>query len=115
MSTTAAIVGVILAGILGTVANSFAISYLFGVEAMPLILDAGRLAVAILVAILLIPIFARMGGFAAWIVALAALTVIPSLLAVYVFAAEAPWSVVLGVNFVYALVATIVFVAMRKG
>ena len=106
---------VILAGILGTAANALAVSLLFGAPLMPLILSPGRNAVAILVAILLIPIFARMRGAGAWITALILLTVIPSILAKTVFAAQAPWGTVLGLNSVYALVATIIFVAIRKG
>ena len=116
MFTTRNLVLVLIAGIVGTIANSIAINIMAGAEVMPLILSFGRNAVAVIVALLLIPIFGRTGGLTAWITALVALTVIPSVLAVYVFGAEAPWSFVLTVNFVYAFVATLIYaVSWRRG
>ena len=116
MFTLRNIVIVIIAGIIGTIANSIAINIMAGAEVMPLILSFGRNAVAIIVALLLIPFFGRMSAGAAWIASLVALSVIPSLLAVYVFGAQAPWAFVLTVNFVYAFVATLIYaVSYRRG
>ena len=44
----------------------------------------------------------------------AILTLLPSLLAKFVFGADAPWSFVLWVNFIYALVATIIYAACYR-
>lgn len=109
MFTARNIIIVIIAGIIGTIANAIVINIMAGVEVMPLILSFGRNAVAIVVALLLIPFFARHGAFGAWVIALAALTIVPSLLAIYVFGAQAPWDFVLTVNFVYAFVATLIY------
>ena len=109
MFTPRNIMIVIIAGILGTIANSIIINIMAGAPVMPLILSLGRNAVAIIVALLLIPIFARNANATAWVIALVALTVIPSLLAKFVFGAGAPWTFVLWVNFVYAFVATLVY------
>ncbi len=115
MFTVRNIIIVIIAGIIGTIFNSIAINIMAGAEVMPLILSFGRNAVAIIVALLLIPIFARSAGLVSWIIALVALTVIPSLLAVYVFGAQAPWQFVLTVNFIYAFVATLIYsVSFRR-
>ena len=109
MFTVRTIVIVVIAGIIGTIANSIVINIMAGAPVMPLILSFGRNAVAIIVALLLIPIFARGAGVTAWLTALMALTVIPSLLARFVFGADAPWSFILTVNFVYAVVATLIY------
>ena len=115
MLTPRNLIIVVIAGIIGTIANSIAINIMAGAPVMPLIVSFGRNAVAIIVALLLIPIFARNAGFAAWIIALVALTVIPSILAVFVFGAQAPWAFVLSVNFIYALVATLIYaVSFRR-
>ena len=52
----------VIAGIVGTIANSIAINIMAGADVMPLILSFGRNAVAILVAFLLIPLYARRSG-----------------------------------------------------
>ncbi|WP_340109750.1 hypothetical protein [Pikeienuella sp. HZG-20] len=115
MFTTRIIVAIVVAGVAGAIANSIAIMLAFGAPLAPLILSFGREAVAIIVAALLAPIFVRMSGAQAWAAALAALTVIPSILAKTVFGATAPWLWVLGLNFVYALAATVVYVAATRG
>ncbi|RYH02266.1 hypothetical protein EU805_10470 [Salipiger sp. IMCC34102] len=104
----------ILAGIVGTIANSIAINIMAGAEVMPLILSFGRNAVAILIALLLIPIFGRRPGVVPFVLGVAVLTLLPSLLAKFVFGAEAPWGFVLWVNFIYALVATIIYAACYR-
>lgn len=114
MFTTRTLLAVVLAGIAGTIANSIVVAALTPNEPVPLMLSPGRNAVAILVALLLPVLFARAGRTAAWIGGIAALTVIPSLLAKTVFGVGAPWPFVLGVNAVYAVVAVAVFVAVSR-
>ncbi len=114
MFTARNVVIAVIAGIVGTIANSIAIGVVLGAPVMPLIFSFGREVVAILVALLLVPIFARMSGGAAWATALVALTIIPSLLAKLVFAAGAGWGMVLFLNLIYALAATAVYVAGRR-
>ncbi|MBS1303972.1 hypothetical protein [Loktanella sp. SALINAS62] len=114
MSLTRSVIVAVIAGIIGTIANAIAINILAGADVMPLIMSFGRNAVAVLIALLLIPLFHRGTGAGAFFGGLALLTVLPSLLAVYVFDANAPWSFVLGVNFVYALTATIIFAATYR-
>ncbi|MFZ3580873.1 hypothetical protein ACOI1H_01720 [Loktanella sp. DJP18] len=109
MFTLRNLIIVAIAGIIGTIANAIAVNIVAGAEVMPLILSWGRHAVAVVVALLLIPIFARRADLGAWILALVALTVIPSLLAILVFGAAAPWTFVLSVNAVYAFFATLIF------
>ncbi len=114
MFTSRTLIAVVVAGIAGTIANAVVVALLFGAPLLPLIFSFGRLAVAILVALLLPPLFAGMGRGAAAAAGFVALTIIPSILAKTVFAAGAPWGVVLGVNAVYAAVAVIVYVAMAR-
>ncbi|MEH6653946.1 hypothetical protein [Loktanella salsilacus] len=115
MFTLRTVFVVIIAGIIGTIFNSIAINIMAGADVMPLITSLGRNLIAIIVALLLIPAFARGGNVTAWAFALIALTVIPSLLAKFVFGAAAPWQFVLTVNFIYAFVATLIYaVSYRK-
>jgi hypothetical protein len=74
----------------------------------------GRNAVAIAVAALLPLIYAATSGVAAALIAIVALTVIPSILAVFVFGVGAPWSFVLAVNAVYAIAAWAVYCAIER-
>ncbi|MCB5198671.1 hypothetical protein LGQ03_05415 [Loktanella sp. TSTF-M6] len=114
MSLTRSFVVAIIAGIIGTIVNAIAVNIISGADVMPLIISFGRNAVAVVVALLLIPLFHRIGGTVAFVAGLVLLTVLPSVLAVYVFAAQAPWSIILGVNLVYALTATIIFAACYR-
>jgi hypothetical protein len=110
------IVAVIVAGVAGTIANSVVVAALTPNPFVPLAVSPGRNAVAIAVAVLLPVIYAVTSGVAAAVIALVALTVIPSILAKLVFAVDAPWSFVLGVNAVYAIAAWAVYLAiMRAG
>ncbi len=114
MFNTRTIIAAVLAGIAGTIANSIAITAVMGAPLMPLILSFGREAVAILVALLLIPIFARMAGPTAWITSFLTLTILPSVLAKLVFGAGAAWGAVLMLNAVYAIVAIIVYLLVVR-
>lgn len=108
------VVAVVVAGIVGTIANSIVVAALTPNEFLPLAVSPGRNAVAIAVAVLLPVIYAVMSGIAAAVVAVAALTVIPSLLAKLVFGVGAPWLFVLGVNAVYALAAWATYLAIAR-
>jgi hypothetical protein len=114
MSVARIILAVIVAGIVGTIANSIIVAALTANEFVPLALSPGRNAVAIAVAVLLPVIYALMSGIVAAVIALAALTVIPSLLAKLVFGVGAPWLFVLGVNAVYALAAWATWLAIAR-
>jgi hypothetical protein len=59
-------------------------------------------------------IYAATSGVAAALIAIVALTVIPSILAVFVFGVGAPWSFVLAVNAVYAIAAWAVYCANER-
>jgi len=114
MSLVRVVVAVVVAGIVGTIANSIIVTALTPNEFMPLALSPGRNGVAIAVAVLLPLIYAAMSGVAAALAALLALTVIPSLLAKLVFGVGAPWPFVLGVNAVYALAAWATYLAIAR-
>jgi len=103
-----------IAGILGCIANSFAITLMAGADPIPLILSAGRQFWSIVFAMALVPIFARMPGIMAWIVGFLVLNALASLSAVYIWGAGAPWSFILTVNGAYALVAVLVFALGRS-
>ena len=109
-----AVVGVVVGGIAGTIANSIVVAALTPNGFLPLALSPGRNAVAIAVAVLLPVIYAGMSGVGAAITAIAALTVIPSILAKFVFGIGAPWPFVLGVNAVYAIAAWAVYLAIAR-
>lgn len=106
------IVAVLIAGVVGTVANSIIVAALTPNDFVPLATSPGRNGVAIAVAALLPVIYAWTSGAAAAIVAVAALTVIPSVLAKLVFGIGAPWPFVIGVNAVYAVAAWAVYLAI---
>jgi hypothetical protein len=108
------ILAVIVAGVVGTLANSVIVAALTPNEFIPLAVSPGRNAVAIAVAALLPVIYAMTSGGVAAVIALAALTVIPSLLAKLVFGIAAPWPFVLGVNAVYAVAAWAVYLAIAR-
>lgn len=100
-----ALTGVVVAGIVGTIANTAALVAVLGSERLSLGLVPGRYAVAILLCAAL-PLLDRwLRGASFWAAAIVWLTVAPSLLAKLVFGAAAGWSAVLGFNLVYALAA----------
>ena len=102
-------------GVAGTVANSAVVALLTGNAFLPLAVSPGRNAVAIAVAVLLrLLIYAGMAGIPAAILAVVALTVVPSVLAKLVFGIGAPWHFVLGVNVVYAVAAWAVYLAIAQ-
>lgn len=114
MSVARTILAVVVAGVAGTLANSIIVAALTPNEFIPLAVSPGRNAVAIVVAALLPVIYARMSGATAAIIAIVALTVIPSVLAKLVFGIGAPWLFVLGVNAVYAVAAWAVYLGIAR-
>lgn len=114
MSMARMIVAVVVAGVVGTLANSVVVAALTPNAFVPLATSPGRNLVAIAVAALLPVIYARVSGATAAVVALAALTIIPSLLAKLVFGIGAPWPFVMGVNAVYALAAWATYLGVAR-
>lgn len=101
---------VIAAGIVGTIANSVAVVFAFpDIDLIALLAKYGRFVVAIAVAALLPVIYSQMSGTSAIVTAIAALTIIPSVLAKLVFGIGAPWIMVLLLNLVFAIVAWAVY------
>jgi hypothetical protein len=105
---------IVLAGIVGTIANSVVVAALTDIPFVNLALSPGRNAVAIAVAILLPLIYLGLSGIGAAVLSMVALTVIPSLLAKFVFGIGAPWPFVLGVNAVYAIAAWATYLALGR-
>lgn len=108
------ILAVIVAGVVGTVANSVVVAALTPNEFIPLATSPGRNGVAIAVAALLPVIYAVTSGATAAIIAVVALTVIPSVLAKLVFGIGAPWPLVMGVNAIYAVAAWAAYLAIAR-
>lgn len=111
------IAAVVLAGIGGTIANSIAVWQVIGAAPLPLALSPGRNGVAIACAISLPFILPRVAGIWGWLFAFVVLTVLPSLLARYVFGIGASWQDLLMLNAVYAAVACVIYgaIAGRRG
>lgn len=105
----AVLIAVVLAGVAGTVVNAVAAAIVISPAAIKLALVPGRYVIAILVAGTLPLIFAMAPQPISSVLGLIALTVVPSILAKTVFSAPAPWSIVLLLNAVYALVALAVY------
>ncbi|SLN48850.1 hypothetical protein ROJ8625_02391 [Roseivivax jejudonensis] len=103
-----------LAGIAGCIANSIAVSVLFGAPLWPLILSPGREFWSIVFALALVPIFARMAPVAAGATGFVVLNLLASVSAKLIWGAGAPWTMVFVVNGVYAIVAVAVYAAGRE-
>ena len=103
-----------LAGVVGCIANSVAITLVAGAPLAPLILSLGREFFSVLFALALIPIFANLTGIMAWAAGVVVLEALASLSAKLVFGAAAPWSLVLFFNGIYALAAVAVYAAGRE-
>ena len=99
------VVAVIIGGAIGTVANAVAASLIIFPDKLSLALVPGRYAVAIAVTASIPLIFRFTSGLRAGVLALAVLTVAPSLLAKLVFGTSATWGLVLALNAVFAIAA----------
>lgn len=117
-TATRVLIAIIVAGIVGTIANTAALVALLGSDRMSLALVPGRYLVAIALCAAL-PLMDRwLWGAWFWAAALAWLTVAPSLLAKLAFAAAAGWGAVLAFNLVYAVAALatyLLIVGRRRG
>jgi len=102
-------VAVVLAGVAGTLANALAAVVFVNPALWPLALAPGRYAIAVLLAAGVPAIYRLVPGAWGAALALGLLTVAPSLLNKLVFGGLAAWPVLLALNFVYALVALVVF------
>lgn len=105
---------VVAAGVVGTIANAVARALIVGADQLSLLLVPGRYGVAIAVcaALPFLDRYLRRGWF--WIVAAAVLAITPSLLAKFVFGAQAGWPTVLAYNLVYALAAIVTYRALAR-
>lgn len=108
------ILAIVIAGVAGTIANSVVVAALTPNDFVTLATSTGRLGVAIVVAALLVLIYAQASGIVAAVIAVVALTIVPSVLAKLVFGVGAPWGFVLVVNAVYALVAWAVYLGIMR-
>ena len=97
------------AGIAGTLANAVAAAAIVNPELLSLALVPGRYVVAVLVALAIPLCLAVLRERLALWAALALLALSPSLLAKLVFAAAAPWHLVLLLNGLYAAVALLTY------
>ena len=99
------IVAVIIGGAIGTIANAVAAALIIFPDKLSLALMPGRYAVAIAVTASIPLIFRFTSRLRAGILSLAVLTVVPSLLAKFVFGATATWGLALELNAVFAIAA----------
>ena len=108
------LIAVLVAGAIGTLANSAVVAALTQKEFASLALSPGRLTVAVVVAALLPAAFRLLSGWPAAAVSVVLLTIVPSILAKTVFGVGAPWHFVLMVNAVYAVAALITYALIAK-
>ncbi len=106
------LLGVILAGIAGVIANALAAAAVVDLGLIRFALDPGRYAVAILLALAIpLSLHSLRGRLAPW-GALALMILLPSLLAKFAFGAGGPWHLVLSLNAVFGLAALAAFRAV---
>lgn len=102
------ILGVIIGGILGCIATGAGVALFGGGDFVGFITAWGKYGVSIAIAILLPVIFLATGRLSAMILGIIALDLVASAVTMWVF--DGPdWSVLLGFNAIYAVVATIVY------
>jgi hypothetical protein len=119
MLTGRAAAAVVIAGLLGAVANNLFVAVIMQMSGLGLDLAIelaqrpGRYVVAMAVAALL-PFLARLPGPQAWAAALLLLTAIPSLLAKLIFTPDAPLVWLVAANLVYAGAATAAYALIAR-
>ena len=99
------VIPVLVAGVAGTIVNAIAAAIVVAPASIRLALVPGRYAVAALLPL----IFSSLQQPISTVLGLVVLTIVPSLLAKLVFSVRSPWSIVLLLNAVYALVALVVY------
>jgi len=103
------IFAVIVAGVIGTLANALGAAMFLGSEKLALALVPGRYLVAIS-CVAVLPFIERWAsGMTAQAVGLILLVLLPSFLAKLAFGAAAPWLTVLLLNSVFAVVAWLTY------
>ena len=106
---------IVVSGIIGTITNAIAASLIVAPGKISLAFVPGRYAVAILVAFLILPIYKYCGAKTFGIlISIFTLTIAASLIAKLYFHAGAPWHLVFGLNFFYALATTATFGLLSK-
>lgn len=100
---------IVLAGVVGTLANAAAAVALVNPALWILVRAPGRYAVAILLVAAVPLLYRLLPRASATLLALAFLTLAPSLLAKLALGMLTAWPVVLGLNLVYALAALAVY------
>ncbi len=107
------LLAVVLAGIIGTIVNAFAASVVVGPDKLAFLYVPNRYLIAIGVAVLLPLLNMFLSGHVWRIVALAALILVPSLIAKQLLGVGAPWTMVLMLNGFYALAALVSYQIFR--
>jgi hypothetical protein len=108
------VTAVVLSGVVGTLANALARAIGGGMDKLNLALVPGRYAVAIAVCAVL-PLLGRsLSRSRFWLAALPILVIVPSVLAKFVFAADAGWASVLFYNAIYAIAAIVTYVLIME-
>ncbi|MCF6199357.1 MAG: hypothetical protein L3J67_08175 [Hyphomicrobiaceae bacterium] len=103
------LIAVLLAGIVGTVVNAFAASIIVGPAKLDFLYVSNRYLIAIGVTVLLPLLNLFLSGHVWRLVSLAALILVPSLIAKQVLGVGAPWTMVLMLNGFYALAALVTY------
>ncbi|MEN3791681.1 hypothetical protein [Fulvimarina sp. MAC3] len=111
--TSRIILGIILGGILGCIATGAAVAFLAGGDFSAFVTNLGKYGVSIAIAVVLPVFFVSMSMGWAVLVGIVWCDVVAAVLTKFVFGgAEAPWSMLLGFNLVYAVVAVLIFAAL---
>ena len=104
------VLAVIAAGVVGLIVNSIAVAATFeGGSFIDLVAAPGRIVVALAAAAMLPPIHRRFPFIIEDVIAIAALTVVPTVLAKWVFDLGLEWSEALAFNAVYAAAALLTY------
>ncbi|MDY8110530.1 hypothetical protein U0C82_15415 [Fulvimarina sp. 2208YS6-2-32] len=107
------ILGIVLGGILGCIATGAAVALIAGGDFAAFVTDPGKHGVSIAIAVVLPAFFLSMSMGWAILVGIVWCDVVAAVLTKFVFGgADAPWSMLLGFNLVYAVVAVLVFAAL---
>ncbi len=106
---TRVLIAVVAAGVVGTLVNTAALALVVSPDRLALALVPGRYVVAIALCLALPFLARKVGGLGFFAIGILWLTVAASVLAKLVFGVGAPWMMVLGFNFVYAVAAIAIY------